>query len=103
MVDRFGGLVVAATEEYCEKRAPVLEQFIISETAIQLDNWESNEVEGWYSLIIKFKFKVKPDRFNGDWVKADVDVKLTCYSCLRLKPTLTKAIDSPIELKIEKD
>ena len=102
MVDRFGGLVVAATEEYCEKRAPVLEQFIISESS-QLDNWESNEVEGWYSLIIKFQFKVKPDRFNGDWVKADVDVKLTCYSCLRLKPTLTKAIDSPIEFKIEKD
>ena len=30
-------------------------------------------------------------------------MKLTCYSCLRLKPTLTKAIESPIEFKIEKN
>ena len=44
-----------------------------------------------------------PVRYEGEDVVADVNVKLTCYSCLRLKPTLTKAMDSPIELKIEKD
>ena len=68
-----------------------------------LPYWEANYEEGWYSLTMSINFAIKPERYIGDWVQNEVKVKLTCYSCLRQKPKLTKAIDSPTIFKIEKD
>ena len=90
--ERFGSLIVLATEDYCEQRAPVLETFI-SQSSGNSPHWEADTEEGWYTLRLTFQFTVDPERFEGDSLTAAADIKLTCYSCLRLKPTLKTKID----------
>ena len=90
--ERFGSLIVSATEDFCEQRAPVLETFISQSSGNNL-NWEADTDEGWYTLRLSFQFTIEPERFEGDSLTAEADIKLTCYSCLRLKPTLKTKID----------
>ena len=82
-------IIVTATEEFCEKRAPALQRFIQNAVDSELDWWEANPEDGWYSLTLAFVAKLNPDRYEGDEIEMGFfDVTVTCYSCLRIKPTL---------------
>ena len=86
----FTSFSITATQSYCENRAPILEEFI-EKGDDDLDYWVGNKDKGWYSLTIKFVFSVEPDRYPGGKVTNEVNIKLTCYSCLRVKPVLLPA------------